>query len=136
MADPLIAIKKTLINEGGYVNDLNDAGGETNMGISKKQFPNLDIKNLTQDQAVQIYRDGYWKPLYSQISDQHIADKLFDIGVLFGVATTVKLLQTALRTTVDGIFGAATLAAVNTAEPVSLLASFKTALVGHALAVV
>lgn len=48
--------------EGGYVNDPKDPGGETNFGISKRQYPNLDIKNLTKDQAKQIYfRDYYLK---------------------------------------------------------------------------
>jgi lysozyme family protein len=136
MADFKTSILKTLISEGGYTNNKDDAGGETNMGISKRQYPNLDIKNLTQDQAIEIYREGYWKNYYSQIADQHIADKLFDTGVLFGVGTVVKILQAALMTTVDGVFGGGTLAAVNAVEPVSLLAAFKTALVSHALAIV
>ena len=32
--------------EGGYVNDPNDAGGETKWGISKRSYPYLDIANL------------------------------------------------------------------------------------------
>jgi len=56
-----LAIKFTLSWEGGYVNDPNDPGGETKYGISKRQYPNLDIKNLTVDQAKQIYYNDYWK---------------------------------------------------------------------------
>ncbi len=47
--------------EGGYVNDGNDPGGETNFGISKRAYPNLDIKNLTKDEAKQIYYRDYWE---------------------------------------------------------------------------
>ena len=47
--------------EGGYVNDGNDPGGETNYGISKRAYPNLDIKNLTKDEAKQIYYRDYWE---------------------------------------------------------------------------
>ena len=35
------AVNTTLQYEGGYVNDPNDPGGETNFGISKKAYPNL-----------------------------------------------------------------------------------------------
>ena len=31
----------------GYVNDPKDRGGETKAGISKRAYPNEDIKNLT-----------------------------------------------------------------------------------------
>lgn len=46
--------------EGGYINDPDDPGGETKYGISKKYHPNLDIKNLTLDQAINIYKLEYW----------------------------------------------------------------------------
>ena len=38
------AIGVILYHEGGYVNDKDDPGGETMMGISKRAYPNLDIK--------------------------------------------------------------------------------------------
>ena len=136
MADSKIAITLTLVHEGGYVNDPNDSGGETNMGITQKDMPGQDMKTLTVDQAVLYYQEHYWKQFYSQIVDQHLANKLFDMGVLFGVVTTIRILQTVLSTTVDGVFGPGTLAALNAAEPVSLLAAYKTALVSHALGVV
>lgn len=47
-------------SEGGYVNDPKDPGGETNYGISKKAWPNVDIKNLTKEQAALIYYKHYW----------------------------------------------------------------------------
>jgi lysozyme family protein len=46
--------------EGGYVNHPSDPGGETNYGISKRAFPNLDIKNLTKKDAMLIYYERYW----------------------------------------------------------------------------
>ena len=33
-------------NEGGYVFNANDKGGETKYGISKRAYPNEDIKNF------------------------------------------------------------------------------------------
>jgi lysozyme family protein len=133
-----IAVQLTLKNEGGYTNDPNDEGGETNFGISAAQFPGLDIKNLTEAQATEFYKDRYWKDYYSQIDDQSIANKLFDMGVLFGVGTAVNILQKALKVTfpdivVDGGFGPETLSYVNQSEPVSLLSVYKSAMISRVL---
>jgi hypothetical protein len=51
-----------LKHEGGYSNDPNDPGGETNFGISKRYHPNVDIKNLTERGAAEIYLKEYWLP--------------------------------------------------------------------------
>lgn len=57
------AFNLILAFEGGYSNDKNDPGGETKYGISKAAHPDLDIANLTIDQAKEIYRQEYWSPL-------------------------------------------------------------------------
>lgn len=44
----------------GYTNDPNDAGGETKFGISKRAYPNIDIKSLTYDKVKEIYKKDYW----------------------------------------------------------------------------
>ena len=46
--------------EGGYVNDPNDPGGETNYGISKRSYPEVDIKNFSLGDAITIYKRDYW----------------------------------------------------------------------------
>ena len=53
MTDFDLAINYVLENEGGVVDDPNDPGGLTNFGISQKQYPDLDIRDLTRDQAEQ-----------------------------------------------------------------------------------
>ena len=151
MADFSVAVKITLspTHEGGFQDNKNDVGnwtggkvgvGElkgTNMGISARWYPALDIKNLTVEQASSIYELKYWNPLYSQIKEQDIANKLFDLGVLMGQGTAVKILQDTLRPQFDivpdGSFGPKTLEAVNASEPTSLLLAYKTALVAHAI---
>ena len=141
MADFKISVTKTLLHEGGYTNNPADPGGATNMGIEQKEWPDGDIKNITQDQAIEFYSERYWKNLYSQIENQAIADKLFDLGVLFGVGTAVSILQLTLKgegdtIAVDGNFGPETLAAINAADPVSLLKFYQGNLVTHAFNVV
>ena len=44
-------IEVVLEHEGGYVNDPADAGGETRYGISKRAYPDENIKELTVDRA-------------------------------------------------------------------------------------
>lgn len=46
--------------EGGYVCNPNDPGGETKWGISKRAYPNLDIRNLSEEDAAKIYARDYW----------------------------------------------------------------------------
>src|ERR1700690_3514536 len=138
MADFKIAVQKTLTNEGGFVDNPKDPGGATKYGITQDDMPNRDIADITTDDATGYYAQNYWKPLYSEIESQLVAEKLFDMGVLFGVGTAVKILQQTLTSgfaiTVDGGFGAETLSAVNQSEEKSLLSAYKTNLVTHAFA--
>jgi len=55
-----LAVDFVLKHEGGYSNDPNDPGGETNFGISKRYHPDVDVKNLTVEGAEQIYKAQYW----------------------------------------------------------------------------
>lgn len=118
MADFQAAIEKVLRNEGGYVNDPNDPGGETKFGISKRQYPDLDIKTLTRDQAKQIYKDDYWDTVYGdQVANQMVAEMIFDFGVNAGARLAVKLAQKVVGADPDGWMGPNTLGALNGYEP-------------------
>jgi lysozyme family protein len=152
VADFKIAVGITMdaAHEGGYQclreDKGNWTGGEvgvgelkgTKYGISAREYPNLDIKNLTTDQAAALYQEGYWKPLYSQINDQQLANKLFDLGVLFGVNTAVKMLQITMENKIaivsDGVFGPNTLATLNQLE--NLLPAYKVTFLNHVMNVV
>ncbi len=113
------AIKKTLAHEGGYVNDPKDPGGETNFGISKRTYRELDIKNLTREDAEAIYFEEWWQKYdYDAIDDLKIAEKVFDLAVNMGHTIAHCLLQMAVcrsghQITIDGIIGPETLGAVN-----------------------
>lgn len=124
--------------EGGYVNDPVDAGGETKFGISKRSYPNVDIKNLTESDAIQIYTRDYWNRLRaSEIHDQTVANTVFRYAVHSGVVTSARLLQRTLNkflgvsVAVDGKIGPASLAAVNSLEPVGLDSALRIAIVTH-----
>lgn len=107
---------------GAYTNDPDDKGGETKWGISKAAHPHLNIKSLTYNQAVEIYRTQYWNDYYDYILNDSLAFKLFDIGILSGRKTAVRLLQAAIRSCgllvrEDGVFGPMSLTAVNNIKP-------------------
>ncbi len=114
--DPAIA--KVLAHEGGYVNDPHDPGGETKYGISKRAYPDVDIKNLTLDKAKAIYRRDYWEPLRCGMWDQRLGENIFDAAVNAGVRRTTKQLQKILEVSVDGVLGPVTLDALKYAPTV------------------
>ena len=95
-----------LKHEGGYVNNPSDPGGETKYGISKRAYPNLDIANLTVEQATEIYYNDYWSKMnLDLLSDDLLKLHLFDMGVNAGIKTAVILLQRILSVVQDGIIG-------------------------------
>ncbi len=123
------AFKLVIQKEGGYVNDPHDKGGETKYGISKKVYPNLDIKNLTLQQAKQIYSKDYWLKSKANQMPARLALIHFDTAVNAGVRIAGKLLQRALNRqgfnlTVDGIVGPKTLDAIKKADLDRLLADY------------
>lgn len=112
-------VEYTLKKEGGYVDDNVDKGGETNFGISKASHPNVNVKNLTKAEAIEIYRKKYWDGTnIDKLHDQRIAQKLFDMSVLMGQKQAVILLQRALLASgrdvlIDGDLGRITVRKTN-----------------------
>lgn len=98
-------------HEGGYVNDVNDRGGETRYGISKRAYPHIDIANLTLAQAKAIYRTDYWDKAKCSSLPPDLALLVFDAAVNNGVGAAIRWLQRAANVTADGIIGPKTIAA-------------------------
>ena len=130
MADFSQAIPAVLDNEGGLSNDPMDAGGLTNFGISQRQYPDVDIRNLTREAASAIYERDYWPP-FAKIASQRVATKLFDTAVNIGLSKCVRLAQLAVGAievgpiVADGIIGEQTVAAINAADEEKLIDEFK-----------
>lgn len=102
--------------EGGYVNDPRDPGGETNFGISKRSYPKENIKGLTREAAIAIYKRDYWdKPGCDKLPPK-LAVALFDCAVNQGAGIAPRLLQRALGVAADGIIGPKTAAAAAKAD--------------------
>jgi lysozyme family protein len=123
--------------EGGYSNDPRDPGGETQWGISKRQYPNVDIARLSAEDAREIYRRDYWYPIRGDDLPVPVAICLFDYAVNSGVEPAARALQRILGVTVDGVIGKQTIEAARRrpvrevvknlqAERLMLLASLST----------
>ena len=106
------AIAFTLAQEGGYSNDPNDSGGETNFGISKRAYPNEGIKGMTVERAAELYRRDYWDKAGCNFLPAPVAILLFDGAVNQGPVRVVRLLQAAVAVRQDGVIGPDTLRAV------------------------
>lgn len=114
MANFKEAFEKVVFNEGGYVNDPDDAGGETYMGISRKAHPNAIIwkhidkitakyktaKTITKylkqnteltNEIEAIYKSDYWSRFnLDKEKSQRLANQIFDSAVNCGVSATLK----------------------------------------------
>jgi lysozyme family protein len=114
-------IESILKNEGGYVHDPLDRGGETNFGISKKSYPELDIKGLTKDEAIRIYQRDYWMPSKAVKLPKSLRGTYFDMVVNMGQGRAVRTLQKACNSNgsnlqTDGVIGSKTIKASESLE--------------------
>ena len=90
-------IESVLSHEGGYSNDKVDPGGETNFGISKRQYPDIDIKNLTVERAKEIYYQDYWLKGKCDKLPINLQAIYFDMCVNFGLRGACRVLQQAVN---------------------------------------
>jgi len=115
-------IDMVLQHEGGYVNDPADPGGETKYGISKRAYPNVNIKNLTKNDAKEIYKEDYWGVGKCDKIPPHLRHIYFDMCVNFGIGKAVGVLQRAAnsksgnRLDIDGKLGPLTLGSIKNLE--------------------
>lgn len=138
MSDFNQAVLVVLVNEGGYVNNPADPGGETKYGISKKSYPDLDIPNITAAQAKAIYETDFWdKYGFAQLASQVVATKLFDAAVNIGPETAIRILQEALNhclagpIVADGKLGSFTASAAGHVPNEELLPELRARLAKH-----
>ncbi len=130
------AFGKLLLDEGGYVNDPNDAGGETKYGISKRTYPNEDIKNLTIDRAKAIYYEDFWLRARCNFFPKELGEKLFNLSVNCGIKQASIFLQRAVRAVTgvklveDGIIGTQTITAVGNGDSSQIVIAMRSEAAG------
>ncbi|RIA56749.1 glycoside hydrolase family 108 protein [Dichotomicrobium thermohalophilum] len=126
------ALRHVLDFEGGYVDHPDDPGGATNLGITRatlarfkgRPVSKAEVRALEVETAREIYRRFYWDPLRCDEMPAGIDLALFDGGVNQGTGRAARLLQSALKVSVDGIIGPVTLRAAQAADSMALLNAF------------
>lgn len=128
------AIERILPIEGGYVNNPEDPGGETNMGIT---WPTLHqaigagvvpagttIAGLTRDQAKAIYKPLFWDAGHMDDYDGAIGYQAMDAAVNSGIGNANRFLQRAAGVADDGRIGPVSVAAIKAMPVPKVLALF------------
>jgi len=126
-----VAFDRLIDHEGGYVNHPDDPGGETNWGITLRTAREAgytgSMRDLTREQAREIYRTAYWRRARCDELDGAIAFQVFDAAVNHGIGNAIRFLQRAAGVADDGVIGPLTMAAVRSMSVTDVLARFNAA---------
>ena len=123
--------------EGGFVDDPDDLGGATNMGVTIATYkvyrkrkglsePTVDdLKHLSNNEWIDILKSLYWdKWKADQIKSQSVANILVD-WVWASGRSGITRVQQLLQIKVDGIVGPQTVASINLANQRQLFETIK-----------
>lgn len=118
-----------LKHEGGYVDHPRDPGGATNKGVILRTFRKFygsgmtkqDLRNITQSQVSNIYRQGYWQPVHAEAMWVGLDRVAFDAAVNSGVSQSLKWVQRAVGVKGDGRWGPNTKAAVKNTSSITVI---------------
>lgn len=129
-------IDRLLSHEGGFSIVRSDPGNwtggkvgagvlkGTKFGIAANTYPDLDIKNLTRDQAIEIYRRDFWQRAgCDRLAPAH-AFQLLDGAVNSGITQATRWLQRSVGVADDGMIGPITFASIRAADPNDVLLRF------------
>ncbi len=115
------ALTAVLVHEGGYVNDPEDNGGETNHGVTKAVYDDWrathglaeqSVRNITAVEVMAIYKHRYWDKVKGDELPPGVDYAVFDFAVNSGINRASRYLQQVIGAAPDGQIGPATLALV------------------------
>ncbi len=123
------ALERVLEHEGGYVDHPKDPGGATMKGITLTTYQRYygqektkaDLRAIPDGHVAHIYRDGYWNRCRCDDLPSGVDYVVFDQAVNAGPVQSIRWLQQALRVSADGIFGPATMRALQGRNPVIII---------------
>lgn len=117
------AFEALIGNEGGYVNNPKDPGGETMWGVTLRVARASGyegaMKELPREVAERIAKKLYWDPLFLDQFDPRVAFQILDTN--YNGGHPVLWMQGASGTKADGIMGPATIAAVKATDPLKFI---------------
>jgi lysozyme family protein len=126
------SFERVMKSEGGYVWDKDDAGGETNLGVTAgawgaylgRPLEPGEMKALTKETVKPFYRQMYWDKVKGDNLPAGVDYAIFDFAVNAGVSRAARFLQRAVGAVDDGVIGSGTLGKVAAADPQKILDSF------------
>jgi lysozyme family protein len=113
--------KRCISSEGGFTLNPNDSGNWTSgkigvgvlngtkFGIAANTYPDLDIKNLTIEQAKEIYYNDWWIKLGISKFSSAMQFQMFDAAFNHGMHNASKIYQRAVGAKDDGLIGEKTM---------------------------
>lgn len=129
-----MAFDRLIGNEGGYIDNPQDPGGETSFGITRPTLReaislklvsyDTTIASLTREQAKVIYKALVWDRAHMDDYDPAIAFQVFDFAVNSGIETAIRKLQRAVGVADDGHIGMVTLAKIRSMIVTDVLMRF------------
>jgi len=126
-------LELVLKSEGGWVNNPNDPGGETNLGVTKRVWeeyvghPVESLKNLTKEDVAPLYEQKYWRPTYCEVLPRGLSLLIFSMGINAGSGRGVKLLQSCIGCVADGVIGPRTMELIKSANVADLIQKYSDA---------
>ena len=118
-------LEMVLVHEGGYVNNKNDRGGMTNLGVTRKVYEDWidrpvseeEMRNLTPEDVAPIYRKNYADRIHFDSLPSGLDWACLDWAINSGASRPAKAIQRAVGATTDGVIGPKTLQLVAEKDP-------------------
>lgn len=120
--------------EGGYVNDPDDSGGPTNIGVTAATLGDWrklgrpatleEVKSVTRAEAEGIALARYWNAMRCDQLPSGVDIYAADFAFNSGPGNATPVLQSIVGTDVDGFVGDKTVAACRQMDPMKLLESY------------
>lgn len=139
----LQSLKHLLDSEGGFTNDRRDPGNQlpdgragcTMLGVTQASWESFIGKRTTQEKMRQltvhdvapIYKKKYWDAVKGDELPAGLDYLLFDFAVNAGPGRAIKVMQSALGVSSDGVIGRMTIKALRDADANELIEKFSDA---------
>ena len=118
-------LEMVLEHEGGYVNNKNDRGGMTNLGVTRRVYEDWvdrpvseqEMRDLTPEDVAPIYRKNYADRIHFDSLPSGLDWACLDWAINSGASRPAKAIQRAVGATADGVIGPKTLQLVAEKDP-------------------
>ncbi len=145
MADFTLVLPRVLDFEGLYSDDKADKGGETVLGCSRNNFPDLPLWAIVDDfkrdegfpknmkgntEILELvgnwYKLEFWDKIKGDlINNQDVAYNIFDFAVNGGVRRGARTAQQVVNATEDGVIGEQSIRLINSFKSVEFIEQYK-----------